>query len=273
MPIITLSTDIGQQDFIVGAFKGQLLSVIPEATITDITHYLPLDNFAHAAYICKNAFPFYPTNTLHILLLNVFDESTTHFVISKFNNQYILCPNNGILSMITETIPDNTVVLPMVNATNIIQITEQISNAATLILHQNNMNEIGTNGLRVVEKQMMKPTIGNDWIEGQILFIDNFGNAIINITKEVFEKERRERNYKIVCKRNEILTSLSTNYSYVNEGNFLAWFNAAGYLELAINKGNAAELFGLENFNVKMHSEGKGIQNKWFYQTVRIFFE
>jgi S-adenosylmethionine hydrolase len=273
MPIITLSTDIGQQDFIVGAFKGQLLSVIPEATITDITHYLPLDNFAHAAYICKNAFKFYPKNSLHIILVNVFDEATTHFVVCNYNQQYIICPNNGILSMITETIPDNTVVLPMVNATNMIQITEQIANTATTILHKNSLDTIGTKGLKIVEKQMMKPTIGTDWIEGQILFIDNFGNAIINITKEVFEKERRERNYKIVCKRNEILTSLSTNYSYVNEGNFLAWFNAAGYLELAINKGNAAELFGLENFNVKMHSEGKGIQNKWFYQTVRIFFE
>ena len=53
----------------------------------------------------------------------------------------------------------------------------------------------------------------------------------------------------------------------------MAWFNSAGYLEIAMNKGNIAGLFGLQGFNEKMHEQANAVQNKWFYQTVRVFFE
>jgi len=58
----------------------------------------------------------------------------------------------------------------------------------------------------------------------------------------------------------------------VGEGELLAWFNSAGFLELAMNKGNMAGMFGLQGFSEKM-SKGTALQNKWFYQTVKIFFE
>lgn len=273
MPLLTFTSDIGQQDFVVGAVKGQLHTAIPNLTIADITHFLPQDNFAHATYILKNAFKYYPDNTFHFILLNVFEADSLHFVVSKYNNQFIICPNHGILSMIADGIPESSVVLPVINANNIIQITEQVITALAKIIASNSLEVIGTKGLSIVEKTMMTPTIGENWIEGQILFIDNFENAIINITKEEFEKERQGRNFKIIFKRNEVVNTLSNNYSNVNEGESLAWFNSAGYLELAINKGNVAGLFGLENFNEKMHKQGVAVQNKWVYQTVRIFFE
>ncbi|MBX2931804.1 MAG: SAM-dependent chlorinase/fluorinase [Chitinophagaceae bacterium] len=273
MPLLTLTTDIGQQDFIVGAVKGQLLSAMPNLHITDITHYLPHDNFAHAAYICKNAFTYYPENTIHFVLLNIFESSSTHFVISHYNNQFIICPNNGILSMITEKIPASSVVLPILNANTTLQITQQVAEAILKITQLENLENIGTKGLNIIEKSMMKPAIGTDWMEGQILFIDNFENVVVNITKEEFEKERKGRNYQIIFKRNETVNTLRNNYADVKEGDSLAWFNSAGYLELSINKGKAAELYGLENFNEKMMKRGTNFQNKWFYQIVRIFFK
>lgn len=273
MPLLTLTTDIGQQDFIVGAVKGQLLTALPNLTIADITHYLPQDNFAHAAYICNNAFKYFPPDTFHLILLDVFDSKTGHFVLSKYNDQCIICPDNGIISMIAGHIPKQTVTIPVINANTLTEITQLLTNAITNLINGKSMKEIGTQGLSIVEKGTLKPMIGKDWIEGQILFIDNFENAIINITKEEFEKERQGRNFKIIFKRNEVVNTISNNYSNVNEGESLAWFNSAGYLELSINKGNVAGLFGLENFNEKMHKQGIAVQNKWVYQTVRIFFE
>jgi len=273
MPLITLTSDIGQQDFIVGAVKGQLLSAIPNLTIADITHYLPRDNYAHSAYICKNAFAYYPENSFHIILLNVFETSSAHFVLSKFNNQYIICPNNGILSMIIGEIPKSSSVLPIINANTIIEITEQLTKNILQLINGKNIESLSTTGLTIVEKYMMKPSLGKDWMEAQILFIDNFENAVVNVSKEEFERERKGRNFKIVFKRNETVTTICKNYADVNEGHHLAWFNSAGYLELAVNKGKAAELFGLENYKEKMQNGGIATQNKWFYQTVRIFFE
>jgi len=94
--------------------------------------------------------------------------------------------------------------------------------------------------------------------------------GVWKITKEEFEKQGNGRSFKIVFTR-EVIETLSENYSSVNEGELLAWFNSAGYLEIAMNGGKMAGLFGLQGFSEKQHNNA--LQNKWFYQTVRIFFE
>ena len=114
----------------------------------------------------------------------------------------------------------------------------------------------------------MKPLVGDNWIEGQIIYIDNFENVIVNISKIEFEEHRKGRNFSIIFKRDEVIDKLSNNYSDVPKSDKLAFFNSAGYLEIAINNGNAAGLFGLQGF-----SESQTINNKVFYQTVRIHFQ
>ena len=114
----------------------------------------------------------------------------------------------------------------------------------------------------------MRATIGSDWLEGQIIFIDNFENVVVNITKEEFEEQRKDRDFHISFMRNETINTLSDNYASVPPGEKLAWFNAAGYLEISVNKGNMAGLFGLRRFS----QDAGPLQSKWFYQTVRIYF-
>ena len=113
----------------------------------------------------------------------------------------------------------------------------------------------------------------DDWIEGQIIFIDNFENVIVNITRAQFEEQRKGRSFKIVFKRDEVIESISESYADVAEGEKLALFNSAGYLEIAINKGNAAGFFGLKGFSEKTKQVSSIIQNQLFYQTVRVYFE
>jgi hypothetical protein len=92
---------------------------------------------------------------------------------------------------------------------------------------------------------------------------------VVNITREQFEEQRKGRSFRIVFKRNEIIDRISQTYADVAEGEKLALFNSAGYLEIAINKGNAAGLFGLQGFSEQSQSQ----QNRLFYQTARILFE
>ncbi len=131
------------------------------------------------------------------------------------------------------------------------------------------IDEVAEVASDIEEKYPLRSTIGADWIEGQIIFIDNFENVVVNITKLEFEEHRNNRKFHISFMRNEIISSLSENYAAVLPGEKLAWFNAAGYLEISVNKGNMAGLFGLRSFS----SESGPLQNKWFYQTVRIYFE
>ena len=99
----------------------------------------------------------------------------------------------------------------------------------------------------IEEKYPFRSTVGPDWIDSQIIFIDQFENVVINLTKKEFEENCKGRKFKIVLPvRNDGgIENISENYASVEQGERLAWFNSAGYLELAINKGNLAGLFGL----------------------------
>jgi S-adenosylmethionine hydrolase len=108
----------------------------------------------------------------------------------------------------------------------------------------------------------------------QIIFIDNFENVIVNINKIEFEETRKGRKFSIVFKRDEIIDKISESYADVPEGDKLAFFNSAGYLEIAVNKGNAASLFGLQGFSEKQHSlQQQYMSSRLVYQSVKVFFE
>jgi hypothetical protein len=273
MPVITLTTDIGQQDYLVGAIKGQLLSANPVLHIHDITHYLSQSNYPQAAYVCSNAFKYFPDNTFHIIILNLFETNAQQLLIAKYKGQYIACPDNGILTMIAGEKPKEIVSINISQQNTLLQYTQSIAIAIGKLFSGSAFAEIGTLTTTINEKYPLRAMIGNNWMEGQILFIDQFENVVINITKEEFEEQRQNRNFKIVFKRDEVIETISNNYAAVFEGEKLAWFNSAGYLEIAMNKGNIAGLFGLQGYNEKMQQQNASNQNKWFYQTVRIFFE
>ncbi|MEI9934257.1 MAG: SAM hydroxide adenosyltransferase [Ferruginibacter sp.] len=94
---------------------------------------------------------------------------------------------------------------------------------------------------------------------------------MVNITKEEFEEQRKGKSFKIVFKRDEVIDKISETYADVHEGEKLALFNSAGYLEIAINKGNAAGLFGLKGFSEKQQ-KNQHLSNNLIYQTVTCAF-
>jgi S-adenosylmethionine hydrolase len=273
MPILTLTTDIGQRDYLVGAIKGQFLKLLPTLNIADITHYLSQTNFPQAAYTCNNAFKYYPTGTFHFVIVNLFDAPVKYLLMARYRDQFIICPDNGLLTMITGTKPNDMIAIVIDQQNTLLEITQLVAEKIAAILAAGNLSAGGTAITNIEEKYPLRATIGPNWMEGQILFIDNFENVVINITKEEFSEQRNGRNFKIVFKRNEVIESISNNYTSVSESEKLAWFNSAGYLEIALRNGNMAGLFGLQGFNEQMQQTGSSSGNKWFYQTVRIFFE
>ena len=274
MPIVTLTTDIGQNDYIIGAIKGQLLTANPAFNIVDITHSLSPFNYLQAAYICSNAYKYYPAGTFHLLLINLFDTPPQHLLLAEHNKQWIACPDNGILTLVTGSKPASivSVPIPQTNSLGVLQCTQPLINALAPLSQGRPLDQVGETGVIIDEKYPLRATYGNNWMEGQIIFIDNFENVVVNITREEFETQRNGRSFKRVFTRYEMIDTLGLNYSSVAPGEKMAWFNSAGYLEIAINKGNMAGLFGLQGFS-ETSQQAAALHNKWFYQTVRIFFE
>ena len=275
MPLITLTSDIGQQDFLIGAVKGQLLKANPTFNIVDVSHSLSPFNYPQAAYVCRNAIKNFPEQTFHIVLVNLFDQRPEHLLLIKHNNQYIGCADNGLITMILEELPMEIVALPLSKAAqkNTLYCATVFAKAFDDILSGKTLPEIGDDSISIEVKNHLRPLLGNNWMEGQIIFIDNFENVIINITKDEFEEQRRGRSFKIVFKRDEVIDKISDTYADVAESEKLALFNSAGYLEIAINKGNAAGLFGLQGYSEKLNTQSQYLQNRLLYQTVKIYFD
>ncbi|MEO6812439.1 MAG: SAM-dependent chlorinase/fluorinase [Ginsengibacter sp.] len=275
MALITLTSDIGRQDFLTGAVKGQLLQINPDFKIFDISHELSPFNYPQAAYVCRNAIKNFPVNTFHIIMVNLFDRKQGHLLFIHHKDQYIGCADNGLITMILEETPEKIVALPLnpSEQKNTLYCANVFAKAFDAVLNGKTLDEIGDDSVSIEVKNPLRPLLGPKFIEGQIIFIDNFENVIINITKEEFEEQRKGRSFKIVFKRDEIIDKISETYADLNESEKLALFNSANYLEIAVNKGNAAGLFGLEGYAEKQNSKNQYMQNRLLYQTVKIFFD
>lgn len=269
MALITLTSDFGQQDYIAGAVKGQLLQIDPSFLIHDISHQVASFNYPQAAYICRNALWQFPANTYHIILVNLFEQKPDYLLLASVNGQFIFCADNGLLHMILPAKPDLVVGLPLDKneIKNTLYCTRCIGQAIRSMESGIDPVTLGDPGIKYIEKNDLRPLLGDNYIEGQIIFIDKFENVIVNITRDEFEAQRRGRSFRIVFKRNEIIDRISESYADVPQGEKLALFNSANYLEVAINKGNAAGLFGLQDFT------DQSLQHHLFYQTVKVFFE
>ncbi len=275
MPLVTLTSDIGHQDYLVGAIKGRLLRINPEFQIIDISHSLSPFNYPQAAYVCRSAVKNFPEYTHHIVLVNMFESKPDQILMAFHKDQYVICADNGLLSMILEDKPDIVIGIPLdkVAIKNTLYCIDVIAKAITQITNGEPVQRIGIPDATYIEKNPLRPLLSGDWIEGQIIFIDNFENVIVNITQEQFEQQRKGRRFKIVFKRDEIIERISGSYADVPEGEKLVLFNSAGYMEIAINKGNAAGLFGLRGFTEKSSQATSMMQNRLFYQTVKVYFE
>jgi S-adenosylmethionine hydrolase len=130
------------------------------------------------------------------------------------------------------------------------------------------MNQVGEPLEQLVQRTLMKAYVSSQYIEGQVLMIDRFNNILVNITIQEFEEARKGRRFKIVLLRDAFIEEISNTYSDVPDGEKLARFNEAGYLEIAINKGFAAPLFGLGEYG-----QTSSQQKRQYYQTIKIFFE
>lgn len=275
MALITLTSDIGHQDYLVGAVKGQLMGMDPSFQLVDVTHALSPFNYPQAAYVSRGAFKQFPAGTYHLVMVNLFDERPEHLLLVRHQGHYFFIADNGLITMILEEVPELVVALPLPRGEmrNTLLFTQVFGRAIQELQKGKRPQELGDPGVSIHVKNPLRPQLGNNWMEGQVIFIDHFENVIVNISRDEFEEQRKGRSFKIVFKRDEVIDKISETYADAGEGEKLALFNAAGYLEIAINKGNAAGLLGLQGFAEKSNPGNTYLANRLFYQTVRIYFE
>lgn len=247
MAIITLTTDLGNKDYYVGAVKGAILSQLPDTTIIDITHEVQPFDFFQASYIVKNAYPCFPPGTIHIVGVDAQPDAHVPYVAIEANGHYFIGADNGVFSLIFDIAPNKIVELNIKPEGDSFTFpTKDIFvKAACHIARGGTLEVIGTVMDKVLERTLFRPVMENDLVRGTIIYIDSYQNVVCNISKQFFKEAGKGRAFFIEIAGNRI-TEICTSYSDVVPGELLALFNAAGYLEISINKGNLASLLGIK---------------------------
>ena len=105
MSIITLTTDYGLKDHFVGALKGSIFAEFPEAQVIDISHDIDPFNIHETTYIINAAYPSFPKGSVHIIGVDIeLNKETTQHIAMQWKDQYFICADNGVLSMLTTNI-------------------------------------------------------------------------------------------------------------------------------------------------------------------------
>ncbi|TPD67332.1 SAM hydrolase/SAM-dependent halogenase family protein [Flavobacterium microcysteis] len=265
MSIITLTTDFGYKDHFVGSLKGKIYSEYPEARIVDISHEIDLFNVSEASYMIGSSYQSFPKGTVHIIGVDSELHPETQHIAMQWNDQYFICADNGILSLlIQKIIPQKIVSINIhdrlgINATAM----DVFVTVACHLARGGLLNVIGKEITKIKEVTELQAVVSQDnsSIKGYAIYIDHFGNVVTNISKQLFTKVGKGRKYEVNFKNYKLRTILPNYSSIVNfeqnsikfyEGKELALFNEAGFLEIAIYRSNpnsvggASSLLGLK---------------------------
>ncbi len=250
MTIITLTSDLGSKDSYLASIKGRIYSELESAKIVDITNDITPFNIQQAAYVLRNCFKDFPQGTIHIISID--DELTNkneHLAV-KANGHYFIGTDNGLFSLLLNEIKAEKIVrLNISQSTNCMTFaTKNIFVPAACHLARGGTMEII--GAEVADFEIksseLKAVIEKDMIRGVVIYVDGYGNAITNISKEVFEGIQKGRNFSILFGReDEQITTIATKYKGVFPPEKLAIFGENNLLQIAMNQGEANKLLGL----------------------------
>lgn len=251
MAIITLTTDFGLKDHYASAVKGAILKQLPNVTIIDISHKIGKYNLPETAFILKNAYPNFPKGSIHIIGVRSEQSSQSPQVIVFSDGHYFIGADNGIFSLLLDSPIDKIIALPPNDS--VFPTLDIFVDAACHIAQGKPFENLGTPTQSLFELLPFRATSMDDLIRGTVIYIDTYGNVIINITKTLFTKIANGRSFTIELKSHEIKT-ISKFYNDVPNGEVLALFNSTGYLEIAVNLGKADSLLHFKiNDNIPIH--------------------
>ncbi|NBC25138.1 MAG: hypothetical protein GVX78_05945, partial [Bacteroidetes bacterium] len=235
--LFTLITDSGKDHYSVGRMKGLILSGCPEAQIVDITHEVEHFNKVEAAHQLEACYHDFPEGSIHIVHVNAYYAPVSKWIALKVNNRFFIGPNNGLFSLAFEGL--SYPVYEIGTSADGNSWPGQVMTHAAI-----HIAEHGTlTGFPICkdydERIKLHPVVRDKTIRGTVIYIDEYGNAITNISRTLYEEVRKGRQFALYFKRFDPITYVSDHYAEEGVGDTLCRFNSLGFLEIAIHLGNA----------------------------------
>lgn len=247
MGIITLLTDFGQCDGYVGALKGVILSITPEATLVDITHDIAPQQISQGAFLLSQAAPYFPEGTIHLAVVDPGVGTTARRpVMIETAHHLFVGPDNGIFGAVLR----GERVRRVVELTNSEYHRSEVSSTfhgrdifAPVAAHLSRGCDPDLLGGRVEGINMggfVQPRRSGDIMTGAIIHIDRFGNLITNIPSHAMMTEK-----VTIMVGSAVITRFVETYGEAQKGEIVALTGSSGLMEIAKRDGHAARALEL----------------------------
>src|SRR6204780_377128 len=249
-PIITLTTDCGTNDHLVGVLKGVILNINPEVNIVDITHSVLAHDVLDAALTISQAAKYCPAKTIHVVVVDPGVGTARRPILVAGDTHYFVAPDNGVLSAIY----DQSESLYVWNITSEHYFRQPVSNTfhgrdifapvAAWLSKSWQTASFGEEMTDFVRFAIPKPKTSGNTVKGIVLRTDNFGNLITNLTTEIVPALIAPDAKFTIRVGNAAVTKIVPTFSQGTAGEPFAIIGSSGYVEICVNKGSAARTVG-----------------------------
>jgi S-adenosyl-L-methionine hydrolase (adenosine-forming) len=249
-PIITLTTDYGTNDHLVGVLKGVILNINPEVNIVDITHSILAHDILDGALTLSQAYKYFPSKTIHLVVVDPGVGTARRPILVAGDTHYFVAPDNGVLSAIY----DQSESLYVWNITSEHYFRQPVSNTfhgrdifapvAAWLSKSWQTASFGEEITDFVRFAIPKPKVSGNTTKGIVLRVDNFGNLITNVTAEDVPALIAPGAKFTIRVGNATVTKIVPTFAQGAAGETFAIVGSSGYVEICVNKGNAARAVG-----------------------------
>ncbi len=244
--IVTLLSDFG--DVYPASMKGAILSINPAAYIVDISHSVPSHDIRAGAFILMSTARYFPPGTVHVAVIDPGVGTKRRAIAIRAGSEsgvhYFIGPDNGLLIPAAKSLGDFKVYeitnrnLFRKNISSTFHGRDIFAPVGAHISKGLNIAEVGRQIFDYIDLDFGKGIKKDDVVEGRIIFIDSFGNIVTNISKDLVDSQPGD-----ILEIQKIRILFHKSYGFCKMGEPLALFGSHGFLEIAINRGNAALYF------------------------------
>jgi S-adenosylmethionine hydrolase len=251
-PIITLTTDYGTQDHLVGAIKGVILNINPAAIIVDINHHVTPFDVLDGALSIAAAYTYFPPRTIHVVVVDPGVGTQRRPILAIGAQHYFIAPDNGVLSLVYEKEPNVAVrhitaehyFLSPVSST--FHGRDIFAPVAAWLSKAWQTASFGEDITDYVRFSLPKPKASGSQLQGVVLRVDRFGNLMTNLTLQDLPQAMVAAGKIKLRVGDQEIQRLAQTYAQGASGECFAILGSSGFLEISLNKGNAARTLGVQ---------------------------
>ncbi len=248
MAVIALMTDFGTRDHYVASMKGVILQINPNVTIVDVTHDIAAQDLVHGAFVLRQSLPFFPPGTIFVAVVDPTVGSSRPILAARYSDRVVLAPDNGLLTLLHRD--------AQLQEIRVVENRRFFANTISSTFHGRDvfapvaahlstgvaLGHLGPSADHIEILDLTKPAFDPDGsIVGEVMLVDLFGILITNVSTMDLPAPPSAHGSLRVSVADKPVGPIHTTYADAAVGEPIAIIGSSQMLEIAVNRGNAAE--------------------------------